>query len=297
MQRVWVVLLLALFVLSAHFQRLPHAWQTLSAPPAWDALVMEPPEAEAPLVVRGLPPVVRAPPPVMRTPPPVTSAPPPECRLFSGVRSNGSSHAWGEQSADGLQVEIMGSLGPACTQLESYGSGDGEKRACGLKILTQNQKCTLVSIGSNNEWDFEEAAFDRLNCTMETLDCTVPQTTRPPERIASRTRFHHACIGPHDEMRGDRRYISWATLVKTIGGVPVYLKMDVEGAEFAVLDHLAPHWPMQIAFEIHTWGKSARQVSEFARGLHTAGFYFIDHRPNPGCYSCTEVLLSRMPCE
>lgn len=51
-------------------------------------------------------------------------------------------------------ANLIGPLGPECvTPIESYGAGDGEKRACNLSQfqsltnITHNSECVVYSIG------------------------------------------------------------------------------------------------------------------------------------------------------
>ena len=63
------------------------------------------------------------------------------------------------------------------------GAGDGGKWACIDPQLTKQQDCTVVSIGSNNQFEFEEAVHSKLpHCRILTFDCTVAEP-RPPEYV------------------------------------------------------------------------------------------------------------------
>jgi hypothetical protein len=57
------------------------------------------------------------------------------------------------------RFKMIGPVSAVCkTDLEHYGEGDSEKRVCGLKALEKmSSSCVVFSIGSNNEWGFEEA--------------------------------------------------------------------------------------------------------------------------------------------
>jgi hypothetical protein len=65
----------------------------------------------------------------------------------------------------------------AATPLETYGRGDGEKRACGLS--QQRPPCVVISIGSNGEWEFEEDV--RPTTPIPPLHAARPP---PPSRAA-----------------------------------------------------------------------------------------------------------------
>ena len=63
--------------------------------------------------------------------------------------------------------DLIGPIGPICKhELVSFAEGDDEKRACidpgDIRTLGYNpvgQKCVVYSIGSNNQWSFEEAIY------------------------------------------------------------------------------------------------------------------------------------------
>ena len=66
------------------------------------------------------------------------------------------------------RFEMLGPVGPRCRQLESFGHGDDEKRACGLRTAGDN--CRIISIGSANNWDFEWQVVRRTGCSIDTFD-------------------------------------------------------------------------------------------------------------------------------
>ena len=69
-------------------------------------------------------------------------------------------------------------------------TGDRLFRACGLS--KERAPCTVLSIGSRNEWEFEEEVVRRTPCRVATFDCTIHPSTRPPAAIRPRVTFHHA---------------------------------------------------------------------------------------------------------
>lgn len=211
-----------------------------------------------------------------------------------------------------LRYHMLGPIGPVCpTRLETYGKGDGEKRACGLSA--QRPPCVVISIGSNGEWEFEEDVVGRTRCTVHTFDCTVPASTAPPSSIRERVRFHRQCIGATSRnVSGVGEFLAWPALLARIGASvpPSYLKLDIEGFEFDVLGAMlatAPSLlPQQIGLEIHyktrfrelPWFgryKSAGEVGLFMDMLYRRGGYHLtDRNDNPFCKHCTEVVLARV---
>jgi Methyltransferase domain len=207
---------------------------------------------------------------------------------------------------------VLGPVLDAClTPLEMYGEGDSEKRACGLRVIEAVMpKCVVFSIGSNDEWGFEEAIFRRTNCTIETFDCTVNVTLQPPHSIRSRTRLHRVCLGRSDEVSNGNRFVTWSSLLALVGmaAAPSFLKIDIEGYEFQVLRSIIEHGeflPMQIAIELHyatdeaifTGRKSSAELYAFMNYLHAfGGYHLIDRHDNADCPHCSELLLARLTC-
>ena len=227
------------------------------------------------------------------------------------------------------RFNMLGPIGPACkTPIEHYGgSGDGQKRACGLQTTLQNlypvavgessgeassavasRGCVIYSIGSANQWDFELDVVERTNCSVHTFDCTISNTTLPPESIRDRVTFHHVCLGDKNE----GKFLTWESLHSVTGmkGSPNYLKMDIEGFEFPVMKSIIDngrHLPLQIAMEIHTTRieRNAYQIHRrvgsmelfgFMQYLHVfGGYYLIDRRDNGE--GCSEILLSKLDCQ
>jgi hypothetical protein len=211
------------------------------------------------------------------------------------------------------KFNAMGPVGPSCLSIESYGVGDSEKRVCGLQLFAANE-CIVISIGSNNEWGFEEAIFHSTKCTIHTLDCTMAENSQPPHAIQQRTHFHNICIGKTDEVVESRRYMSWKSILLLIGSpttAPTLLKMDVEGSEWDVLPAIisGPQdiQPLQIAFELHfitsissvSWfrhqPKNALDIGKFIDYLFRQGDYFVvDRHDNPFCPSCSELVINKI---
>jgi len=213
-----------------------------------------------------------------------------------------------------------------------------------------NTTCHIIAIGSAGEFHFEEAVFEQFPmCTVDTFDCTAPSKHwSVPKRISARVRLHRICIGRSDEMvvqspfvarlskplrevyrprgihggDGQRKpgpQLSWASMLDFVGlsrAPPTLLKIDCEGCEYEVFDHILSHsqqalLPAQVSIEAHTgfeasgFGKYGgnnflwiRQVAPplqtfYQRLFHDAGYY-ISHRED-GAFStcCSELVLLR----
>jgi len=203
-------------------------------------------------------------------------------------------------------------LGPVvqcpASLLQSFGKGDDEKRVCGSPVAAP---CTVVSIGSNNQWGFERAvAAAAPACKIHTLDCTVSATV--PPGLRSRVTFHSICLGEKDHTQADgSRYLSWSTLVRKLGiETPPMLKMDIEGFEWDVLESIvlsgSPLLPFSVSVELHVWTevkevawqgrwRSVRETSAWMREMLSRGGYaLVDRHDNPLCSYCSEVVFARL---
>jgi hypothetical protein len=211
------------------------------------------------------------------------------------------------------RYDLIGPVGPKCRYPETYGTKDEEKRACGLKRGSLESECTVLSIGSNNVWDFEESVFNTTGCVVHTFDCTVAPTVQPPSYIRSRVNLHRVCIGDKDYITSDsKRFLSWKSLLQLVNlsKAPTFLKMDIEGFEYKVLEQIVYtgiHLPLQVAVELHyntyaatglSWAnryKSPGEIAVFIDHLYRFGDYYVaDRHDNPFCAHCTELLLVRL---
>lgn len=222
------------------------------------------------------------------------------------------------------RFHMLGPLGPQCrTALESYGAEDDEKRACGLQQLQKiNQvtsedgkkhACVIYSVGSNNQWGFEEDIIKKTDCKIETFDCTLPKNFQLPSHLKGRVRFHPLCLADADYEIDGRKFVSWTTLNKITGVAtqPTFLKMDIEGYEFPVLRSIVDsgvYLPLQIALEVHFIRRinnipderrvNSMELYSFFNYLYKfGGYYLIDRHDNPRCKACTEVVLAKLNCE
>lgn len=208
--------------------------------------------------------------------------------------------------------EVFDALGPViqCPQklLHSYGQGDGEKKICGSM---EDSSCVVVSLGSNNIWDFEESIIKRHpHCKIHAFDCFVP--SKVPHKIAHAVTFHEKCIGPRDEVISGKQFLSWPSLLNLINlkTAPTALKMDIEGYEWTVIREMlvaSPHHllPSSISFELHTstylpeitWQKRTRQAPEvalFMEYLLKFGYILVDRHDNPFCQHCSELVVAKV---
>lgn len=235
--------------------------------------------------------------------------------------------------ADHIKFDALGPIANICKYpIESYGVGDGEKRACGLLEQSKTQECVIYSIGSNNEWEFEEAIYEKTNCTVHTFDCTVDlEKSQPPIKIRDRVKLYPYCIGSRDMIVNGMQFLTYDSIheaikVKTL---PIYLKIDIEGFEYnvlkALIDSRSKTLPDQIALEIHMTTikvfiehaqlghnhiisdtdviggpgpERIRGTGEIALFMdylwRSGGYYLIDRHDNEECTLCSEILLAKI---
>jgi hypothetical protein len=136
---------------------------------------------------------------------------------------------------------------PSCAHLTVFGEEstnyDEAKRFCydaGGYSSEQGygKGCVVYSIGSNNQWDFEQHMHDHTVCQhIETFDCTVMAEVSAD--IRDRTHFHHICLGGQSTQRAVKHgnvdmnvvYLTLADINKKVlkrSRGPDFLKIDVE---------------------------------------------------------------------
>lgn len=214
------------------------------------------------------------------------------------------------------RFEAVGPLVPRCrTDLEKFGSGDEEKRACDLTgFASGHDHCVVISIGSKNIWSFEESVVKNTKCEIHVFDCTLESSggIQVPKGIKHRVTGYDICIGSRDEIVSNRQFLTYGSILNkaNLKQAPTFLKMDIEGYEWEVLPSIIEnntHLPLQIAFEFHygqdpalplPWGhawKTSGEIITFIDYLYRAGGYFvIDRHDNEACGYATELLIAKV---
>ena len=217
----------------------------------------------------------------------------------------------------GHEFNYLGPIGPTClTPWNSYGTGDEEKRICGTLKSAPTRNCTVYSIGSNNNFGWEEDVANRTNCFIEIFDCTVDEF-KPPVFLLPRIRTHKICLGDKDEVVNGKKFLNWFSLNKLTGikGNPDFLKMDIEGFEYPVFQSIinsGVNYPLQIAFELHIGDVMHRGSVGYqgARNVFLAetiafmeylrvfgGYYLVNRRDNDIVQHCTEIVVAKLRCK
>ena len=198
-------------------------------------------------------------------------------------------------------MPICGSNNSALSAI-GHPRSDGHKLVCGLHTLAASKQTVVFSLGSNNNFVFEEQIVNSFGrgVRIHTFDCTV-DTPLVPQRIQSNVVFHRVCIGPFDEVvEGKAHYPSkavnvnrlgasrrvfktWAPIVKEMRSAgqlkapPDLFKIDIEGHErswlWSLLSTPSPWLPRQILMELHynTMNQHGQWASNTGRRLVSTG--------------------------
>ena len=144
---------------------------------------------------------------------------------------------------------------------------DDSKFICGLESpVFQQEGCIIYSIGSNNQFGFEEALLNQTKCDIHTFDCTGPITRFNQKPKNPRSHFHHICLSheyvpappscqkPRD-ICGEMMTLSQLQAKLNHTSLAL-LKMDVEGYEIPMfkswwVGNETAKMPAQIVVEIH----------------------------------------------
>lgn len=242
-------------------------------------------------------------------------------------------------SSSRYDAAVGPTLNPMCPQILRFAQGSYEEK---MFCVDQNTKdetltahasntavtssetvesaCHIFSIGSNDQWGFEEDVMAKLaHCHTHTFDCTLPGPPRHKPGV-DRVHFYPFCMGTGAEKdrltkKKSAKYLSYAQLWNATGASspPKLLKMDIEGFEFDTLisllaDSPSNTWPEQIMMEVHygtrmvevEWMLRTRQAAEMALFFdtlfNTGGYMPVIRKYFRGCPTCMEILLLRVHC-
>lgn len=191
----------------------------------------------------------------------------------------------------------------------AYRSSRDGYMSCGI-FIRDGFNCVVYSLGSNDQFDFEEAVLQRSNCSVHTFDCT---SNAPPKQLSHRHHFHDTCIGPSTSGSPKLKFKSLQQVMSELGHSRLSaMKWDVEGFEYELFRELLQdkgRLPREAMFEIHyrshmrartpwhTREIHAGELAVAAIDLYDAGYRVISSKPNQGCSSCFEYTLLRTRCQ
>ena len=148
------------------------------------------------------------------------------------------------QDAWGLYEPVLTCPGWTPVQRISH-----EKWVCNPSKLSN--PCLIFSLGSNNEYSFEESVLKETPCSVHTYDCTVDGRSIDPERHF----FHKQCVGSLEQSTSDDAFVTIDQAVMAIGASKLdLLKMDIELFEWDVIaqwQESDKFLPEQMSFEVH----------------------------------------------
>lgn len=200
-----------------------------------------------------------------------------------------------------------------CASLKRYGNSRATgKQLCGLDTLSKNV-CIIYSLGSNNNFQFEDAILSQTSCRVHTFDCT----SLPPKQDHPRLKFHQICLGEQSSLQesiypqsGKKQQVN-LTFMKFDRILQMnehqrihVLKMDIEGGEYSVFADLFENanrleLPFQISVESHWWNRdiyhSILHMSLFSQ-LFQNGYRLLQYELNEGDPSCVEWTFPRVFC-
>ena len=221
----------------------------------------------------------------------------------------------------------IGPVGPACSEPITFSKGRyEEKQICfhpGRKEQRNDadrgegmgEECNIVSIGSNDQWGFEEEVMSNpllSDCVTHTFDCTLRGAPKKKPQN-DEVKFYPYCIGSEGQQPPYLPFDKMLELAE-IKQAPKYLKMDIEGFEYdvimnSILSSDSSIWPEQIMMEVH-WAtrmvdlewmprtRTAAELALFFGVLFNRGGYILQKTKSfEGCQTCLEVLLVRAVCE
>jgi len=172
----------------------------------------------------------------------------------------------------------------SCTVTARLGApGDGGKWICDPhRALTQ--ECVVYSIGSNDDFSFEEAVH-RFNpkCEIHTFDPTPPKNNRPPfVSFHPWTLLGHS--GEDDNNEAAPFTYTIPAIMRRLGHDRVsVLKVDCEGCELDAFS--APAFRVregavqQIQVEIH-FDRNPERIHAMLRFLSSRGYAIFSKEPN-----------------
>ena len=182
-----------------------------------------------------------------------------------------------------------------CVSKERLGPvGDGGKWVCEVERELQKPGCIVYSLGSNMETGFEEDVLRKTKCKIFTFDYTLSEESGSTlNNISPRMQFFPYKIGTGHTPNSQHEEKSIDEIMQDLGHVRVdVLKMDIEGAEWDVLDAMLEKGDLpfnQMQLELHLTKTTLGRVLNVLSRLTENGFRVFSVEPN--LYCCTGALV------
>jgi hypothetical protein len=176
--------------------------------------------------------------------------------------------------------------------------GDGGKWVCGVENLLQRPDCVVYSFGSNGDTSFEKAILERTACSVWTFDPTLSEARRAKVTAVPGLNFTAVGLSDKDgslELRKGEVFPvrTLQTLMQERGHTWIdVLKVDIEGAEWPVLDAFIeagrplPATQAQIEFHLRNVNAAVGTLS----GLTKLGMRAFHVEENNYCGNCPRRL-------
>lgn len=167
--------------------------------------------------------------------------------------------------------------------------GDGGKWVCDAYKIKGKKECFVLSIGSNNDFSFEEGIHElNPDCEIHTFDHTVVSANVPPF-----VKYHELGLANKDE--GKLVTMQSALKVAGLSGRNIdVLKIDCEGCEYEVYREFFNGFIRQVLIEIHYTNEESNNL--LFENMVQHGYVIFHKEPNTyGCGGdCIEYSFIRL---
>lgn len=184
---------------------------------------------------------------------------------------------------------------------------DGGWDICLAESYRPKPPCLVYSFGINNDFSFDDAVSSNFNCTVRSFD---PSMSAKDYRRSTNVWFYQIGIGGDDTANNRGwKLRTLSTLIKSMNDTNIiidYLKMDVEGSEWASLAQMLKDGSLsrvkQFGIELHIGGtdtktlvriyKTLKQLEDqgFRRWYYTINLYHVKMTKNGFRSCCYEMV-------
>mmetsp|Transcript_3677 Transcript_3677/g.4076 ORF Transcript_3677/g.4076 Transcript_3677/m.4076 type:complete len:325 (+) Transcript_3677:115-1089(+) len=198
---------------------------------------------------------------------------------------------WNRGSLTNSKVELANFLYEpqwSCKDMARIGEvGDGAKFVCDVLELSEDPlPCIVYSVGSADNFDFENNLLKYADCEIHTFD---PKGTKA-ENLDPRIHFHPYAWVHKPRQKHLKTQRTWDQIMKELGHDHIdILKIDVEGGEYGIIPQVfssqegsIPIW--QMIMETHFYSKNRTQdIVKFMNlmdGILDDGFRLVAKETN-----------------